>query len=194
MQRSVVVLRYWLGLSVAETAADLRISQGTVKSHAHRASSGSVRPFPCPTGNVRPSGPWAGHRLGAGTGRADSHHPVARCATIDIARSTVRLRPCAHRQVRRVARPPWERCPTGGNATFVSRSEWRFRPVSACDPSGPTPPSRTHGCFSNELPILHRTSRSGFLTQSSVQLPDVAGSWHALPCEAPKVRHRLSAG
>ena len=36
MQRSVVVLRYWLGLSVAETAADLRISEGTVKSHAHR--------------------------------------------------------------------------------------------------------------------------------------------------------------
>jgi len=39
MQRSVVVLRYWLGLSVAETAADLRISEGTVKSHAHRALS-----------------------------------------------------------------------------------------------------------------------------------------------------------
>jgi RNA polymerase sigma-70 factor (sigma-E family) len=37
MQRSVVVLRYWLGLSVAETAADLRISEGAVKSHAHRA-------------------------------------------------------------------------------------------------------------------------------------------------------------
>ena len=36
MQRSVVVLRYWLGLSVAETAADLRIGEGTVKSHAHR--------------------------------------------------------------------------------------------------------------------------------------------------------------
>jgi RNA polymerase sigma-70 factor (sigma-E family) len=36
MQRTVVVLRYWLGLSVAETAADLRISEGTVKSHAHR--------------------------------------------------------------------------------------------------------------------------------------------------------------
>ena len=36
MQRTVVVLRYWLGLSVIETATDLRISQGTVKSHAHR--------------------------------------------------------------------------------------------------------------------------------------------------------------
>ncbi len=39
MQRSVVVLRYWLGLSVAETAADLGISEGTVKSHAHRVLS-----------------------------------------------------------------------------------------------------------------------------------------------------------
>ena len=37
MQRKVVVLRHWLGLSVAETAAELRISEGTVKSHSHRA-------------------------------------------------------------------------------------------------------------------------------------------------------------
>ncbi|MFC6342895.1 sigma-70 family RNA polymerase sigma factor, partial [Nocardioides hankookensis] len=36
MQRKVVVLRHWLGLSVAETAQELRISQGTVKSHSHR--------------------------------------------------------------------------------------------------------------------------------------------------------------
>ncbi|MFC7493119.1 MULTISPECIES: SigE family RNA polymerase sigma factor [unclassified Nocardioides] len=36
MQRKVVVLRHWLGLSVAETAAELRISEGTVKSHGHR--------------------------------------------------------------------------------------------------------------------------------------------------------------
>ena len=34
MQRRVVVLRYWLGLSVEETATDLGISTGTVKSHA----------------------------------------------------------------------------------------------------------------------------------------------------------------
>lgn len=40
MQRKVVVLRHWLGLSVAETAADLRISEGTVKSHSSRALEG----------------------------------------------------------------------------------------------------------------------------------------------------------
>ena len=37
MQRRTVVLRHWLGLSVAETAQDLRISEGTVKSHTARA-------------------------------------------------------------------------------------------------------------------------------------------------------------
>ena len=37
MQRRTVVLRHWLGLSVTETAADLRISEGTVKSHTSRA-------------------------------------------------------------------------------------------------------------------------------------------------------------
>jgi RNA polymerase sigma-70 factor (sigma-E family) len=36
MQRKVVVLRHWLGLSVAETAEELRIGQGTVKSHSSR--------------------------------------------------------------------------------------------------------------------------------------------------------------
>lgn len=36
MQRKVVVLRHWLGLSVDETAADLGISSGTVKSHSSR--------------------------------------------------------------------------------------------------------------------------------------------------------------
>ena len=35
-QRKVVVLRHWLGLSVRETAAELRISEGTVKSHSSR--------------------------------------------------------------------------------------------------------------------------------------------------------------
>ena len=37
MQRRTVVLRHWWGLSVAETAADLGISEGTVKSHTSRA-------------------------------------------------------------------------------------------------------------------------------------------------------------
>jgi RNA polymerase sigma-70 factor (sigma-E family) len=36
MQRKVVLLRHWLGLSVAETAAELRIGTGTVKSHTSR--------------------------------------------------------------------------------------------------------------------------------------------------------------
>ncbi len=36
MQRKVVVLRHWLDLSVAETAAELGIGEGTVKSHASR--------------------------------------------------------------------------------------------------------------------------------------------------------------
>jgi RNA polymerase sigma-70 factor (sigma-E family) len=36
MQRKVIVLRHWLGLSVEETAHELRISQGTVKSHSSR--------------------------------------------------------------------------------------------------------------------------------------------------------------
>ncbi len=36
-QRRAVVLRYWLGLSVEETAQDLRCSIGTVKSQTSRA-------------------------------------------------------------------------------------------------------------------------------------------------------------
>lgn len=37
MQKRTVLLRHWLGLSVAETAAELGISEGTVKSHTSRA-------------------------------------------------------------------------------------------------------------------------------------------------------------
>jgi RNA polymerase sigma-70 factor (sigma-E family) len=36
MQRRTVVLRHWLGLSVMETAEELSISPGTVKSHSSR--------------------------------------------------------------------------------------------------------------------------------------------------------------
>ncbi|WP_245734663.1 SigE family RNA polymerase sigma factor [Nocardioides exalbidus] len=36
MQRACVVSRHWLGLSVAETATDLGIPEGTVKSHTSR--------------------------------------------------------------------------------------------------------------------------------------------------------------
>lgn len=36
MQRRAVVLRHWLGLSVEETAEELSISAGTVKSHTSR--------------------------------------------------------------------------------------------------------------------------------------------------------------
>ena len=36
-QRAVAVLRYWDGLSVAETAGLLGISEGTVKSYGARA-------------------------------------------------------------------------------------------------------------------------------------------------------------
>ncbi len=36
MQRRTVVLRHWLGLSVEETATELKIGVGTVKSHSSR--------------------------------------------------------------------------------------------------------------------------------------------------------------
>lgn len=35
-QRAAVLLRHWLGLSVQETAREMRISEGTVKSHTSR--------------------------------------------------------------------------------------------------------------------------------------------------------------
>ena len=37
MQRRTVVLRHWLGLSVEETAAELGVASGTVKTHSARA-------------------------------------------------------------------------------------------------------------------------------------------------------------
>lgn len=38
-QRATVLLRHWLGLSVAETSAQLGITEGTVKSHTSRGLS-----------------------------------------------------------------------------------------------------------------------------------------------------------
>lgn len=49
MQRRTVVLRYWLGLSVEETAADLGISTGTVKSHCSRGLTALHRVLAEPT-------------------------------------------------------------------------------------------------------------------------------------------------
>lgn len=37
MQRKVVVLRHWLDMSVDQTAKELGISSGAVKTHSHRA-------------------------------------------------------------------------------------------------------------------------------------------------------------
>lgn len=47
MQRKVVVLRYWLDLSVEQTAAELDVSTGTVKSHASRGLSKLRSVLPC---------------------------------------------------------------------------------------------------------------------------------------------------
>ena len=43
MQRKTVLLRHWLGLSVQETARELGISEGTVKSHSSRGLAGLQR-------------------------------------------------------------------------------------------------------------------------------------------------------
>ena len=56
MQRKVVVLRHWLGLSVAETAAELRLASGTVKSHSSRGLTTLHRVLeePTPAAEGRP--------------------------------------------------------------------------------------------------------------------------------------------
>jgi len=49
MQRKTVVLRYWLALSVEETAAELGIGTGTVKSHSSRGLTALQRVLAAPT-------------------------------------------------------------------------------------------------------------------------------------------------
>jgi RNA polymerase sigma-70 factor (sigma-E family) len=49
MQRKTVVWRYWLGLSVEETARELSISPGTVKSHSSRGLTALHRVLAEPT-------------------------------------------------------------------------------------------------------------------------------------------------
>jgi RNA polymerase sigma-70 factor (sigma-E family) len=43
MQRKVIVLRHWLQLSVADTACELGIAEGTVKSHSSRGLAAMER-------------------------------------------------------------------------------------------------------------------------------------------------------
>lgn len=86
MQRKVVVLRHWRGLSVEETAFELGISAGTVKVTPHAASRGSSS-FSL-TADVpwsrRVGDRWYGHRLrwDAGVtgirhgGGGQRHHPT----------------------------------------------------------------------------------------------------------------------
>lgn len=46
MQRKVVLLRHWLGLSVAETARELGLAEGTIKSHTSRGLDALQRAIP----------------------------------------------------------------------------------------------------------------------------------------------------
>jgi RNA polymerase sigma-70 factor (sigma-E family) len=57
MQRKTVVLRYWLGLSVRETARELGISEGTVKSHSSRGLASLQRVLLSTESDVRTRDP-----------------------------------------------------------------------------------------------------------------------------------------
>lgn len=68
MQRKVVVLRHWLGLSVRETAAELGIGEGTVKSHSSRALAALGTHLETARGTTPAGGP-AGGPTGGPTGK-----------------------------------------------------------------------------------------------------------------------------
>lgn len=62
MQRKVVLLRHWWGLSVAETADELRISEGTVKSHSSRGLARLQQLLDETTPATEPADISGGHR------------------------------------------------------------------------------------------------------------------------------------
>ena len=72
MQRKVIVLRHWLGLSVEETARELGIATGTVKSHASRGIE-KLKAARAPMDEVVPN--WASENLPTQTAREPSQAP-----------------------------------------------------------------------------------------------------------------------
>jgi RNA polymerase sigma-70 factor (sigma-E family) len=72
MQRKVIVLRHWLGLSVDETARDLGIATGTVKSHSSRGIE-KLQAALVSIDGVDPN--WASENLPAQTARARTEAP-----------------------------------------------------------------------------------------------------------------------
>ena len=67
MQRKVVLLRHWLGLSTAETAAELGIGEGTVKSHCSRGRERLQRLLT--DADLTPEAPRSGAPLSRARGR-----------------------------------------------------------------------------------------------------------------------------
>ena len=72
MQRKVIVLRHWLGLSVEETARELDIATGTVKSHSSRGIE-KLKAALAPLDGVDPD--WASVPVPSQTARATPDAP-----------------------------------------------------------------------------------------------------------------------